>query len=87
MAHTQSMFQMSQGIKIIILTCSSPSSTLIEVDLTSIRDHSFISPGQSLSWKEQVLLMFCTLSVYTVNPGECYDPVLMSLLCSASGRH
>ena len=44
-------------------TVSSLSSTLIEVDLT--RDHSFHlnSSGQSMSWKEQVFLMFCTLSV------------------------
>jgi hypothetical protein len=33
--------------------------------VTSIRDRSFPldSPGQSMSWKEQVFLMFCTLSV------------------------
>ena len=37
--------------------------------VTSIRDHSFHldSPGQAMSWKEQVFLMFCTLSVYTEN--------------------
>ena len=34
--------------------------------MASIRDHSFYldSPGQSISWKEQVFLMFCILSVY-----------------------
>ena len=34
--------------------------------MQSIRDHSFHldSPDQSISWKEQVFLMFCTLSVY-----------------------
>ena len=31
--------------------------------LPSKRDH-LDSPGQSMSWKEQVFLMFCTLSVY-----------------------
>jgi hypothetical protein len=33
--------------------------------ITSIRDHSFQldSPGQSMSWKEQVSLMFCTRGV------------------------
>jgi hypothetical protein len=33
--------------------------------VTSIRDHSFHldSPGQTMSWKEQVFLMFCALSV------------------------
>jgi hypothetical protein len=37
--------------------------------MTSIRDHSFHldSPGQSMSWKENVFLMFCTLSVLTSN--------------------
>jgi hypothetical protein len=36
--------------------------------VTSIRDHSFYldSPGQSISWKEQLSLMFCTLSVWWV---------------------
>ena len=58
--HTQSMSQLSQGLK-KIFNLSPPSSTLTEV--TSIRDHSFHldSPGQSMSWKEQVFLMFCIL--------------------------
>ena len=36
--------------------------------MTSIRDHSFHleSPGQSMSWKEQVFLMFC-IPVYLSN--------------------
>jgi prephenate dehydrogenase len=33
--HTQSMSQLSEGLKIILQPVSSPSSTLIEVDLTS----------------------------------------------------
>jgi hypothetical protein len=43
---------------------------LIEVDLTGdINKESYSifhldSPGQSMSWKDQVFLMFCTLSVY-----------------------
>jgi hypothetical protein len=34
--------------------------------VTSISDHNFQldSPGQSMSWKEQEFIMFCTLSVY-----------------------
>ena len=41
--------------------------------VTSIRDHHFHldSPGQSMSWKEQVFLMFCTLSVYVCVLYEC----------------
>jgi hypothetical protein len=40
--------------------------TRINIDLILIRDHSFHldSPGQSISWKEQVFIMICTLSVY-----------------------
>ena len=37
---------------------------MIEVDLRSdINKGSNISPGQSMPWKEQVFLMFCTLRV------------------------
>ena len=34
--------------------------------MTTIRDQSFDldSPGLSMSWKERVILRFCTLSVY-----------------------
>ena len=45
--------------------------------MTSIRDHSFHldSPGQSMSWKERVFLMFCTqcISYQYVQPtNEAY---------------
>jgi hypothetical protein len=44
--HTQSMSELSQGLKILLLPVSSPSSTLIEVDLTSdINKGSQLSPG------------------------------------------
>ena len=35
--------------------------------MTSVREYRFQldSPGQSMSWKKQVFLMFCTLSVYS----------------------
>ena len=38
--------------------------------MTSIRDHRFHLdwPGQPMSWKEQVLLMFCIISVYCPCP-------------------
>ena len=62
--HTQSMSQLSQ----IFFNLSPPLPLhclkwILQV--TSIRDHSFHqdSPGQSMSRKEQVFLIFCTLSV------------------------
>ena len=63
--HSQSMSLMPQGLKVLLWLVSSPSSTLTEVALTSdINKGSQLSPGQFVSWKEQVFLMFCTLSVY-----------------------
>ena len=63
--------------------------------MTSIRNHFFHLglPGQSVSWKEQLYLMFCTCSLSVtpalfmtttdqVNPGESYDLLLMSLVKS-----
>uniref|UniRef100_A0A4W5N3L9 Apoptotic peptidase activating factor 1 n=1 Tax=Hucho hucho TaxID=62062 RepID=A0A4W5N3L9_9TELE len=49
----------------VYLSTSSSDGTLKVGGVTSIRDHSFYldSPGQSMSWKEQVCIMCCTLSV------------------------
>ena len=89
--NTQSMSQLSQGLKLLLSPVSYPSSTLIEVDLTSegqIRVHSFHldSPGPSMSWKEQVFLMFCTLSVYCCDkyfpPGCQRSSIQFFFLCT-----
>jgi hypothetical protein len=59
------MSQFSQGLKILLQPVSSPSSTLIEVHLTSDinKGSAFTSIHLvSLSWKEN--LMFYTLIVY-----------------------
>jgi hypothetical protein len=53
--------------------------------VTSIRDHSFHpdSPGQSMSQKEQVFIMFCSLSVHNkVSHTQTYstNPVTHSKL-------
>ena len=69
--HTQSMSQLSQGLEILIQPVSSPSSTLMEVDLTLTRDHRFhlYSPVQSIIERagvHNVLYTQCTLKHFCV---------------------
>ena len=64
--HTQSMSHLSQDLHILFNL--SPPLHLHWLkwmkQVTSIRDHTQLSPGQSMSWKEQVFLMFWTLCFY-----------------------
>uniref|UniRef100_A0A4W5MYU5 Apoptotic peptidase activating factor 1 n=1 Tax=Hucho hucho TaxID=62062 RepID=A0A4W5MYU5_9TELE len=63
----------------VYLSTSSSDGTL---KVTSIRDHSFYldSPGQSMSWKEQVCIMCCTLSVDAPHSLSVFDVETAAML-------